>query len=84
MEEGAGRKREEERREEGEGRREEGGRRRVSGWLASWLAGRESIDFDKEVCLFLTKVVILVRRSDIFEKKVLILLRRCDTEVDQP
>ena len=37
-----------------------------------------SIDFSKEVCECLVKVMILVRRSDIFEKKVLILVRRCD------
>ena len=46
--------------------------------------GNKNTDFDKEVYDFLIKVVILIRRSDIFEKQVLILLRRCDTEVDQP
>ena len=44
----------------------------------------KSVDFSKEVYDCLAKLLILVRRSDIFEKKVLILLRRCDTEVDQP
>ena len=31
--------------------------------------GNKNIDFDKEVYDFLTKVVILIRRSDIFETK---------------
>ena len=42
-----------------------------------------SFDFSKEVYDFLVKVMILVRRSDTFEK-VLILLRRCDSELATP
>ena len=33
------------------------------------LKGCKSIDFSKEVCDFLVKVMTLVRRSNIFEKK---------------
>ena len=44
----------------------------------------KSIDFDKEVFDFLTKLMILVRRSDMFEKQVVILLRRCDSDLAKP
>ena len=43
-----------------------------------------SIHFSKELYEFLAHVEILVKRSDIFEKQILILLRRCDAKVDQP
>ena len=36
----------------------------LAGWLAGW-GGGQSTDFDKEVYDFLTKVVILLRRSNI-------------------
>ena len=42
------------------------------------------VDLNKEVSDFLAKVVILVRRSDMFEQKVLILLRRCDSDLAKP
>ena len=44
----------------------------------------KSDDFSKEVFDFLAKVVILVMRSDIFEQKMLILLRRCDSDLAKP
>ena len=44
----------------------------------------KSYDFSMEVSDFQAKVMILVKRSVIFEKKVLILLRRCDSDLAKP
>ena len=46
--------------------------------------GSKSIGFDMEVYDFLIKVVISLRRSNIFEKKVCILIRRCDSDLAKP
>ena len=44
----------------------------------------KSMDFGNEVSDCLANVLILVRRSDIFEKKVIILLGRCDSDLAKP
>ena len=51
-----------------------------------WFGNKvcKSIHFSKDVSDFLVKVLILVWRSVIFEKNMLILLRRCDSDVAKP
>ena len=43
----------------------------------------KSIEFDKEVYDFLIKVMLLLRRSGI-KKKEIILLGRCDSDLAKP
>ena len=54
--------------------------------MASGLVTKvcKSIDFSMEVFDCLVKVLILVMRSDIFDKKMLILLGRCDSDLAKP
>ena len=46
--------------------------------------GSKSMDFNKEVYDFLTKLMILVRRSVIFEKNIDVSLMRCDSYLSKP
>ena len=54
--------------------------------LPSGLVARDckSIDYSTEVVDFLVIVVILVWRSVIFEKTMLIMIGRCDSELAKP
>ena len=57
----------------------------VAGWADGQMQeGSKSMDFNKEVYDFLTKLMILVRRSVIFEKNIDVSLMRCDSYLSKP